>query len=479
MPIDFPEISWTPVSLSDLALWLDADDASTITLNGSTVSQWNDKSGNGRHATQTTPANQPTRLSNEQNGRVMLDWDGSDDRMDVSGGAVKLHTALSGDNTYSIAMVIKADVVSNQPVILHEPTSPWQFLLEINNPTGIYWGDTNSNYRIYTTGTFASTSRATFFTLVKTGSGSGDAYAEGTLISSFTGSLSNTPTMTQNMILGWYSNASFRFNGKFGEVIISSSNWDTATRQKVEGYLAHKWGLQSNLPADHPYKSVSPGTIVGESYSYKSKQWTWNGNEWYLTNPGIFGGLSGPAGVTATDDVGGACAAFGMPGSWVRPPHGLFNVSIFGDTTYFVPMWINSRTTIDRIAMRTVSLTTSGVMNMAIFNDHSTTPGRPGTVRLNAGSVSYTANSTTYSITIDHTLERGWYWFAHFISSGSSTWRGNTYVESYWVPRMMGDPSNSAMYPSMVVTLSATFGNNPAADLAGYSHATMYARIKA
>jgi hypothetical protein len=29
-------------------------------------------------------------------------------------------------------------------------------------------------------------------------------------------------------------------------------------RQKLEGYLAHKWGLGANLPVDHPYKTVGP-----------------------------------------------------------------------------------------------------------------------------------------------------------------------------------------------------------------------------
>ena len=28
--------------------------------------------------------------------------------------------------------------------------------------------------------------------------------------------------------------------------------------KKAEGYLAHKWGLEGNLPADHPYKSSAP-----------------------------------------------------------------------------------------------------------------------------------------------------------------------------------------------------------------------------
>lgn len=49
---------WTPTVIQT-ALWLDANDASTITLNGSTVSQWSDKSGNGRHATQAVAVNQP------------------------------------------------------------------------------------------------------------------------------------------------------------------------------------------------------------------------------------------------------------------------------------------------------------------------------------------------------------------------------------------------------------------------------------
>ena len=64
---------WTPELLgSDLVLWLDAADASTITLNGSTVSQWNDKSGNGRNATQATSANQPVYTTNAINGLSVL-----------------------------------------------------------------------------------------------------------------------------------------------------------------------------------------------------------------------------------------------------------------------------------------------------------------------------------------------------------------------------------------------------------------------
>jgi hypothetical protein len=33
---------------------------------------------------------------------------------------------------------------------------------------------------------------------------------------------------------------------------------DITDVEKAEGYLAHKWGVTSLLPADHPYKSSAP-----------------------------------------------------------------------------------------------------------------------------------------------------------------------------------------------------------------------------
>ena len=42
-PVDLPQPG-------GLALWLDASAGSTITLSGSDITQWNDKSGNANHA---------------------------------------------------------------------------------------------------------------------------------------------------------------------------------------------------------------------------------------------------------------------------------------------------------------------------------------------------------------------------------------------------------------------------------------------
>lgn len=54
-----PMLPGLPISRDRLAFWYDASDASTITLNGSNVAQWDDKSGNNRHLLQATASRQP------------------------------------------------------------------------------------------------------------------------------------------------------------------------------------------------------------------------------------------------------------------------------------------------------------------------------------------------------------------------------------------------------------------------------------
>jgi hypothetical protein len=64
---------FNPKSIANLALWLDATNTASLTFNSTTVSQWNDLSGNGYHATQGTAANQPTYLATGMNGKPALE----------------------------------------------------------------------------------------------------------------------------------------------------------------------------------------------------------------------------------------------------------------------------------------------------------------------------------------------------------------------------------------------------------------------
>ena len=63
-----------------LALWLSDT--------GSDPSQWDDLSGNGRNATQATPANQPAIISAGLNGRQVRRFDGSNDWLSFVAGSI-------------------------------------------------------------------------------------------------------------------------------------------------------------------------------------------------------------------------------------------------------------------------------------------------------------------------------------------------------------------------------------------------------
>ena len=44
--------------------------------------------------------------------------------------------------------------------------------------------------------------------------------------------------------------------GAFGEIIVLETPATESVRQKIEGYLAHKWG--TTLNAGHPYETEAP-----------------------------------------------------------------------------------------------------------------------------------------------------------------------------------------------------------------------------
>jgi hypothetical protein len=77
---------FNPKTIAGLSAWLDAADTSTTTLNGSTVSEWRDKSGRGIAATQPTALNQPDSTGSI-NGRRALLFNGSSNYMTCSGGS--------------------------------------------------------------------------------------------------------------------------------------------------------------------------------------------------------------------------------------------------------------------------------------------------------------------------------------------------------------------------------------------------------
>ena len=85
------------------------------------------------------------------------------------------------------------------------------------------------------------------------------------------------------------------YDGEFFEVLLLDSAMATNERQKIEGYLAHKWGLTSSLPNSHPHKIlpsvISPadlssypveisGLTAGNTYYYRVAATNSIGTNW-------------------------------------------------------------------------------------------------------------------------------------------------------------------------------------------------------
>lgn len=251
--------AWTPAELTSLALWLDADDAGTITLNGSNVSQWSDKSGNARHAVQATAAYQPLYSAAGFNGKPTVRFNQN----------FLLETAAQFPLiARSVFLVVKETTEkSNSGVLSVRPASgpfnDWNRLDAVAYETGtiseqfaVYSG----NYTItpgpggLASGIYGEVKAAGTGTLFINGASAGNdtAFTEPAALSG------GGYVLGARWISGAVSFTSLGLDGDIAEVVYVGATVSTDDRQKLEGYLAHKWALTANLPADHPYKTAPP-----------------------------------------------------------------------------------------------------------------------------------------------------------------------------------------------------------------------------
>ena len=275
------ETVWNP-SMISTELWLDANDSSTITQSGGAVTTWRDKSGKNRTA---TAAGNPTySTTGMSTSKPAVQLDGTGDWF------VSSITGIGSFNALDVYMVTQTTTAAT-----------------VDTNSAIFWGYGNI---AIASGPYPASRSITFFS--GTNALTGETIATGTENSSFNagrlGSSSYTRNANTAQILQSVfdttgttvrANASpvtldlayqitsttnaapsnigyaidsdlhigaLRANGsilpslaiKFGEFIVLSSTASTQVRQRVEGYLAHKWGLEANLPAGHPYKNYGP-----------------------------------------------------------------------------------------------------------------------------------------------------------------------------------------------------------------------------
>ena len=244
---------WKPTQIST-SLWLDASDASTITLNGNTISQWNDKSGNNRNVSQANSALQPLYTLGGLNFLNIADFDGADDVL--NGLAISNFVT---NNSYSAFVVGLARTIAtndgdgySNEAFCGDAGGYIAMYLRSSNLIGAYnWDGANkvaTNAYTPNTVVIGYSELSSGSIRIRTNGGS-----ETATVSSNTASLAGAIQIGRN-----FNSNTFCLDGKIAEVIFTNAALSTTNRQLIEGYLAWKWGLSANLPVDHPYKSTAP-----------------------------------------------------------------------------------------------------------------------------------------------------------------------------------------------------------------------------
>lgn len=258
LPLSVQFNLWSPASLgASLAGWYDASDASTVrtgvggvtqAVNGDPVSQWQDKSGNGRHANQPTVSRQPILNTTGWTGSLpTIDWDNNDDGFTVTGLTWQ---------TYTVAMLMRHTTIGNVRVLLTKRTGVGNGILWFLFTANVINWDQNGA-RI-STGFTPAAATDYIYVLVRPLTGSSRTqYVNGT--ASGTSATNSDENNTQDIVLGNdFGSANRGIDSNISEIILTTANVSAADRERLEGYLAWKWGNVASLPGAHSYKLAPP-----------------------------------------------------------------------------------------------------------------------------------------------------------------------------------------------------------------------------
>lgn len=235
-----------PLDITECSLWLDAADPSTVTLTGSNVTLWSDKSGRGCNA---TGVNNPTY----SNGVVNFL------RTSSQYFTLPNSTLPISNSSYAYFLVCSfGDDANKGGLIGGGSYGASRNVFALRNGGGevarslltYWWGDdffTSSNaYAMNTNFIAGTTYDASASTLRRF------TYVNGAVAGSNTNTGNRTQTISNNTI--GVTNGTEYLTGTIGEILVYSNALSLVQRQQVEGYLARKWSLRGDLSSTHGFK---------------------------------------------------------------------------------------------------------------------------------------------------------------------------------------------------------------------------------
>lgn len=209
--------------LPDLAIWLDANDGSTVTLRDSQyVTTWADNSGNGINASQATAANQPEYVTSGT--RPLVRFNGTSHYLTAALGTLTQPTTIfyAGSFGNKTGGVMLDGTGSTNRQVIGAGTATTADVVMWSGSVGPSWGNMPQSFGVYT---------AVF------NGASSSARKDGVQV--------NTGNPGSNSIQGLTLGARFsaaRFlDGDVGELLIYDRLLNATEIGQVETYLMNKW----------------------------------------------------------------------------------------------------------------------------------------------------------------------------------------------------------------------------------------------
>lgn len=278
--------SFTPNKVSGLSLWLDSDDLSTMTINGSNqITAWNDKSGNGIDFAQSNAFFAPVMTANAFGVKSAPDFGTRTKRMKASSAALKSldeitifivtrctssSTAQNGTSTQFVGEFLSIGNWASGAVdfggqfigstinvnsMKHVSVTQQAALGANTNEMG-YIADGVSNKFVATYEAGSSGSKMFRGVEQLNNSLSAGGASNSTDFSPSALGVTSNDIMLGSVING--STQAGRSIGYIAEVLVYNRYLSTSEKLVVKNYLEGKWDVQSQVPCTH-------GIIGGQS----------------------------------------------------------------------------------------------------------------------------------------------------------------------------------------------------------------------
>lgn len=249
---------WTPSDLSGLAGWYKAD-AITSLSDGDAVVSWVDSSSNSNTLTQSTAGAQPSYQTNELNSLpiVRFDKDSPGDNMlnaDMGGN----FDVGTGD--FFLAMVAKFPTASGNQFVMSKAFGTQGLNVFLNSSGTLFFRPQTSGVTTNNIQQTGATDGQFHVVVCRRVSGVITGHYDGSTFTTDNGTKVNNGSIDNDndFRIGSSSTGGLDTDMDLGEALLAVGTLTDNDRDRLTGYLAHKYALTGNLPSDHPYKNIAP-----------------------------------------------------------------------------------------------------------------------------------------------------------------------------------------------------------------------------